>query len=873
MRKKIIFIIICLFLIIGSFVFLFLIKENDTTKYLAFDSKITLNNYDVYDYNNDYYVVYNGEKYALINRKGEEKLPFKYDYIEILEDYILTSEDNNYTLYNFDFDIILSNIQTGESTTCLNHKYVFYQDDKAFLIDNKGKYLLNNYEAIHCENNLIIASKDNYDDIFDKDLKEIFSKTKVSEINNQYFEYLSLTNANFLVLKVEKGYQVYAIKNNKLSETFSYVSLNDNLFAATTSEGVKIYDNNLNVINNFHKNYNDYQIINQNILAVPNKSCNFSYQDNYYDLYNKDNTKLTSGCNTVLIDNDYTVMKDEANLFTIYDDNGAIFNYQGTKNSYLYPLDNQEFKYLDENNKSHLLNINGEELYPNCQTQIDKLASNIYLCAPNNSLYYIYQNNKLMWDKPYYNIAYQNGFYIVENSNGLQGLYDKLGNQILEEKYDQINIYNDDLLIIKLDNQTSIYPLKLVDKKTYLKFLKEDHNIISSKVENKIEDIADILNKYDLNSQKDLIFENQDLFKIIAYHVENNLNIDKEDKQNFYSLFASVIDYAKFNSVDNLLAKLDTLIIKKFKNRPNNMRDFSAGEYHQFENTIYILEDYYDYAIRHELMHFISFSLIDNKNTYYICEDKILNYDDMAQQSIENQANCSYNFISDNTFLEEAGAEYFTKVVYQNLPYESYPKSNIAYNLLQYILQDNFLDIQYNTSKPIALAKKLNKKLDLTNTEITTLLTSLHNLNQNEQELVSSYSEQNYNLAKVANELINLYELKTNANWQDNDYVALAIKSLLEGLDITGLENYLQNNKEAEINNLNDLKEISLIDPLTNILTFVNSSSSNVNYYFMNENLNFKIRLNFNDLNNNPKIIDVYINPEGNIIDEKVITK
>ena len=613
MRKKIIFIIICLFLIIGSFVFLFLIKENDTTKYLAFDSKITLNNYDVYDYNNDYYVVYNGEKYALINRKGEEKLPFKYDYIEILEDYILTSEDNNYTLYNFDFDIILSNIQTGESTTCLNHKYVFYQDDKAFLIDNKGKYLLNNYEAIHCENNLIIASKDNYDDIFDKDLKEIFSKTKVSEINNQYFEYLSLTNANFLVLKVEKGYQVYAIKNNKLSETFSYVSLNDNLFAATTSEGVKIYDNNLNVINNFHKNYNDYQIINQNILAVPNKSCNFSYQDNYYDLYNKDNTKLTSGCNTVLIDNDYTVMKDEANLFTIYDDNGAIFNYQGTKNSYLYPLDNQEFKYLDENNKSHLLNINGEELYPNCQTQIDKLASNIYLCAPNNSLYYIYQNNKLMWDKPYYNIAYLNGFYIVENSNGLQGLYDKLGNQILEEKYDQINIYNDDLLIIKLDNQTSIYPLKLVDKKTYLKFLKEDHNIISSKVENKIEDIADILNKYDLNSQKDLIFENQDLFKIIAYHVENNLNIDKEDKQNFYSLFASVIDYSKFNSFDNLLAKLDTLIIKKFKNRPNNMRDFSAGEYHQFENTIYILEDYYDYAIRHELMHFISFSLIDNK--------------------------------------------------------------------------------------------------------------------------------------------------------------------------------------------------------------------------------------------------------------------
>ncbi len=876
MRKKI-FIIssLCLITVAIFLWFSFSFKTNNTDEYLAFDSELILENYDIYSYGNGYYVIHNGEKYALIDSQGNEKLPFKYDYIEVLDDYILTleSSNNDYTLYDFNFDVVFSKIQMGETTTCLDHKYVFYQNDKAFLIDDKKNHLLDNYDAIHCENDLIIASRDDYNDIYDKDLNELFTQAKVGEITDQYSNISTLTNANFLLLKVQDGYQVYVIKSHILSPTFSYVSLNEDLIAGTINDTIKIYDANLKEINNFSKTYADYQIINQNILAIPNKKCNNKYQDfSYYDLYDQSNTKLTNNdCNNVLIDTDYTVVKDEADLFTVYDDKGIIFTYQGTNGSYLYPVANQKFHYLDEASKVHLLNINGEDLYPNCQGQIDELADDIYLCSSNTNLYYIYQNNKLMWNHPYQNISYHNGFYIVENGQNLYGLYGKLGNQILEEKYDQITIYNDDLLIIKLNDQTIIRPLKLVDRKTYFNFLKENHNLNIEKKENKIEDIDTFINDYDLTKQKDLILNNEDLFKTILYHTENNSHMTKQDKKYFYSLFASIVDYAQFNKIDKLLAKLDTLVIKTFKNRPSDMRDFSAGEYHSYDNTIYILETYYDYVIRHELMHFISFSLSDNQNIYYTCQDKILDYNDMFYLSIEKQNDCTSHFVLENTFLEEAGAEYFTHVVYQNLSYEAYPKSNIAYNLLQYILQDNFLEIQYSNSKEIALAKKLNDKLGLNDNEITILLNSLHNLNQVEQELVPSYAEQNYNLAKSADELINLYELTKGISWQNNDYVALAIKSILNNLDIDSLISYLKSNNDVKIDHLNDFKNISLIDPLTNILKTLDSSFVNVNYYFMNEDLNFKIRFNFNSQDNFLKTIDVFINPEGNIINSKVI--
>lgn len=883
-KKNIIIIVIALLAItILLFVlFKFILKDNtkvsikEDDKYAIFTDTIEYKDVKVEDYINGYYSVRNNDnKNALMDKEGNVKIEYGDHYFEKVGNLISASFGNNSILYDKNLNKVME-AENVDPYVCGNNLPVVFKNGKASLLNKNGKVLLQDYDSITCENDYIVASKNEKEDIYNKKLKLILKDVDVLEYYD--FDYMGYyVNDDFILLKDGEEKVIYFVKQKKKSKKYSYAVSNNDYVAVTDNGKVILKDKTGKVVTKFNKNYEGYSIATKNLLIVPNDSCQAEAEtpENLYaDLYDSKGTKKTpKGCNEINIIEDDVVVRDSKNTITIYNNDKKIFTKENSKALSIYKNKFGNYNYAEEN-ASYVLDKKGKRKIKKCKN-FEQLDKDLYNCSPTYDINYIYNDNGKKLDGLYTNVSYYlNNFILVKNINNKYGLYDKNGNKILDEKYDNIAI-TDTIIILEYNGKTYTKLIKNGNLKEYKDFLKKDNNIKSEKKEESninydTINVNEIINKYGLQSNKKLISENEILFKKVAYHVINNNKLSDNDKKYLLGMFEAIIDFDKYNKIEKLLSKIDKLEVKVFNTRPSEMSDTAAGQYFDSITSIYVLSNRYDYALEHEMMHLLSYSAkIDENMNIYECSGRVRNYEEVINMTFKEQSACEVKYFNnDNRLLEEAAAEYFTTVVYENDPYQTYHNNINVYVLLQYILEDDFKELQYSPSKVNVLYKLLNEKIGYDYEKSSSLINALDDVSKIEYYDVESKAEEAYILYHMADELINLYTAKNIGDWKDNEYLCSVIQSLLNNSPKWNLDKYLKSNPDKKIEYYNDLVNLNYENYVRDKLKETNSNVFFQSWYYAYNKIvahgeaptdpcNFTLELYYNE---NGKLIDKKVN-------------
>lgn len=473
---------------------------------------------------NQKYILEKGEKYTLLNYKGEKLLENITEYnlyndqkiIEIVTEnkYVIYDEVKNKILdgYKIDKEVIDSENNTLYLVT-KNVKTGVYQ----YYDCNNYKMIGDSFEnyTVTTDNELIVSKRENGAKVDYKintkgeQTKLDKSFSKVEEINNiskkinddEYYLYsVSVYESNQNVVLVDnkksKEFGFYDLKNKKFNKIYSYKTKEDNIYSSVTklnSDNDNNYlevscssklcgKNLLYVINMKDKkaefyNEND-KIILQNYTQYENgykmiKYSNKSEDEKYkgkYVLYNDKNEEVSISENEILILGQTVVFGPIKNeTVTLY----SIKNKKSLNNTgaNIIKIKNKEYyKYQDEKNNTILLDSNGKEILKVKMSQNLKNSDDslIYVDNKKVKMYsdefkaknYFLEKNEELMDNNSSDILPYKGAIFINNT---------------KEKY--IKIVNfDGMKIRKIKNSTveSIYQNK--EKNVYIIAKKEDKN-------------------------------------------------------------------------------------------------------------------------------------------------------------------------------------------------------------------------------------------------------------------------------------------------------------------------------------------------------------------------------------------------------------
>ncbi len=473
---------------------------------------------------NQKYILEKGEKYTLLNYKGEKLFENITEYnlyndqkiIEIVTEnkYVIYDEVKNKILdgYKIDKEVIDSENNTLYLVT-KNVKTGVYQ----YYDCNNYKMIGDSFEnyTVTTDNELVVSKRENGTKVDYKintkgeQTKLDKSFSKVEEINNiskdmnddEYYLYsVSVYESNQNVVLVDnkksKEFGFYDLKNKEFDKIYSYNSKEDNIYSSVTklnSDNDNNYlevscssklcgKNLLYVINMKNKKtefYNENEkVVLQNYTQYENgykmiKYSNKSEDEKYkgkYVLYNDKNEEVSISENEILILGQKVVFGPIKNeTVTLY----SIKNKKSLNNTgaNIIKIKNKEYyKYQDEKNNTILLDSNGKEIL--------KVKMSQNLKNSDDSLIYI-DNKKV---KMYSDDFKVNNYSLEKNEE----LMDNNANDILpykgaifinntKEKY--IKIVNfDGMKIRKIKNSTveNIYQNK--EKNVYIIAKKEYKN-------------------------------------------------------------------------------------------------------------------------------------------------------------------------------------------------------------------------------------------------------------------------------------------------------------------------------------------------------------------------------------------------------------
>jgi len=473
---------------------------------------------------NQKYILEKGEKYTLLNYKGEKLFENISEYnlyndqkiIEIVTEnkYIIYDEIKNKILDGYKIDkevidsenntlyLVVKNVKTGV--------YQYYDCNNYKIVGDSFE----NY-TVTTDNELIVSKRENGTKVDYKintkgeQTKLDKSFSKVEKINNiskkisddEYYLYSisvyeSSQNIVLVDNKKSKEFGFYNLKNKKFNKIYSYNKKEDNIYSSVTklnSDNDNNYlevscssklcgKNLLYVINMKDKKtefYNENEkVVLQNYTQYENgykmiKYSNKSEDEKYkgkYVLYNNKNEEVSISENEILILGQKVVFGPVKNeTVTLY----SIKNKKSLNNTgaNIIKIKNKEYyKYQDEKNNTILLDSNGKEIL--------KVKMSQNLKNSDDSLIYI-DNKKLKM----YSDDFKAKNYSLEKS---EELMDNNSNDILpykgaifinntKEKY--IKIVNfDGMKIRKIKNSTveSIYQNK--EKNVYIIAKKKDKN-------------------------------------------------------------------------------------------------------------------------------------------------------------------------------------------------------------------------------------------------------------------------------------------------------------------------------------------------------------------------------------------------------------
>ena len=473
---------------------------------------------------NQKYILEKGEKYTLLNYKGEKLFENISEYnlynnqkiIEIVTEnkYVIYDEIKNKILDGYKIDkevidsenntlyLIVKNVKTGV--------YQYYDCNNYKMVGDSFE----NY-TVTTDNELIVSKRENGTKVDYKintkgeQTKLDKSFSKVEKINNiskkisddEYYLYSisvyeSSQNIVLVDNKKSKEFGFYDLKNKKFGKIYSYNTKEDNIYSSVTklnSDNDNNYlevscssklcgKNLLYVINIKDKKtefYNENEkVVLQNYTQYENgykmiKYSNKSEDEKYkgkYVLYNNKNEEVSISENEILILGQKVVFGPVKNeTVTLY----SIKNKKSLNNTGadIIKIKNKEYyKYQDEKNNTILLDSNGKEML--------KVKMSQNLKNSDDSLIYIDNKKVKMYSDDFkvknYSLE-KNEELINNNTNDILPYKGAIFINNTKEKY--IKIVNfDGMKIRKIKNSTveSIYQNK--EKNVYIIAKKEDKN-------------------------------------------------------------------------------------------------------------------------------------------------------------------------------------------------------------------------------------------------------------------------------------------------------------------------------------------------------------------------------------------------------------
>lgn len=473
---------------------------------------------------NQKYILEKGEKYTLLNYKGEKLFENISEYnlynnqkiIEIVTEnkYVIYDEIKNKILDGYKIDkevidsenntlyLIIKNVKTGV--------YQYYDCNNYKMVGDSFE----NY-TVTTDNELIVSKRENGTKVDYKintkgeQTKLDKSFSKVEKINNiskkisddEYYLYSisvyeSSQNIVLVDNKKSKEFGFYNLKNKKFNKIYSYNKKEDNIYSSVTklnSDNDNNYlevscssklcgKNLLYVINIKDKKtefYNENEkVVLQNYTQYENgykmiKYSNKSEDEKYkgkYVLYNNKNEEVSISENEILILGQKVVFGPVKNeTVTLYSiKNKKSLNNKGAN---IIKIKNKEYyKYQDEKNNTILLDSNGKEML--------KVKMSQNLKNSDDSLIYIDNKKVKMYSDDFkvknYSLE-KNEELINNNTNDILPYKGAIFINNTKEKY--IKIVNfDGMKIRKIKNSTveSIYQNK--EKNVYIIVKKEDKN-------------------------------------------------------------------------------------------------------------------------------------------------------------------------------------------------------------------------------------------------------------------------------------------------------------------------------------------------------------------------------------------------------------
>ncbi|MDD3392578.1 MAG: hypothetical protein PHE54_03480 [Bacilli bacterium] len=852
------------------------LSDNITTEKQSVLMNDTLIDYEKIGVSNENIIsVYKDGKVGFIDNNGH-----------VITDCIY-SEDNLSTLFYNGYAIISDNNYSfvinkqGERIFENNYDYIYNLDDY-FIVSNNGQYGLVdatekvlvpiNYDNVQLVNSYILAYTNAKYTVYDLEGHVILENVdiKTNDTNSMVGAYE--VNDNFIVVLDGKYSKVFLTKTSEfLNSDFANVSLSDDYAFVSNGEDISIYNKDGEVIGTIDNDNLNYWTLNNNYLAIADETCE-SNNENWlevYNLYDIDGNEITSGCNSIssLTNNDLiVVLQNENKDIKVYNNDKLIIKRSSDISMY---VDLNEFNniIIYENYNSYLYDTSGNIILDECSF-LKQLSSSQYLCEPVSNIGYLTDINGNRDDKVLSDVYSSDNLIKLTYADGSIQIIDKYNNDLFAYDEDIIRIIDDDYLVYQYNNEYYIRNISYVDKKTASENVNNVVNLNENGIDYSNIDIDEIIETYEL-TDIDLINNNQVLFKKISYHIINNTNLSFEHKQFILNMFNVFVDFSKENKLDKLLNKLDQLTIEIYQTRPQSMQSWAAGDYMDTDNKIRVLDIYEDYALAHEVIHFISFSrqgLADNYSyEIYNCSNQYLTPMEVINLSFDEQKECTMSYITYNNFFEEVGAEYYAKYYYNQKPYESYYNAVLSFNLLKYVLKTSFIDLEYSPYRETLFYQLVSEKLSYDNEEINTLYNKFENIIKEEQYYNYTIEEISYNRYSLVDSLINIYKVMYDQDWKEDELFKIGINALLDSVSLIDAKAYADSNN-LTIKYYTDYVDLANNDIKNRLGTITEDYLFISSVYVASEPLSNEIIVIYYDNDMNEKTISLFYNETGNFV-------
>ncbi len=761
-KKKItiiISIIIFIIIIISVFLYLhFFLKNKESLKEdnLLIVAQKRFNNYEYKDSFKDYLIVVKNNKLGVIDKNENLIIDFIYEEnsnISIQNNSLLINSNDNYYLYDQDLKLITkSNDYIRILTDISDNKNYYYLDNKLYNFNNEeiydiesdyfekvGNYLFTDKYIINIKDNTKIKIT-----FFILENKLIYALSEDEKILYTYDLNNNILN-NYQVLKLyPNGYSVKDKNNNKYSFTSNY-----GLISQTSK--IKVLDYNFN--------YND---------------CEYGFK-----IYDNNNKLIDNSCYER-----YTIYKDSNGIILNKEDNTYILYNNKITNNYNenYITGNYIVNYNQENGLVDLKKIDGKLVENNnCYLSFDYLNNGNYYC--NDGAYtYIVDDELNKITKEYDEIiCIPDSSYCIISKNNKYGLL--MNNKILiEPKYKNIELSFDKTKII-LESLWSFDVFYLEKSQNYL--TKDELNKDFYKPYESL-DTNKLIEEYKLENIKNIILENEELFKKYAYIVLNNNNLEKY-KDKVINAFYEVILNKQYLDEDYFLESLKKLKINK---KEKLDEEGYVGLYYDDDKRIDLLSEE-DNVIYHEITHFIDFSFTrDSSSNIYKCQNKYISNSEFNKLNVKEANNCELVFMDDANFIVEGGAEYYSGHYLNNNVLRTYQIQTNIIGALSYLfgydtLNEIFFDGTNGNYKLFMLFNNANINIE----DYKHFLEITHRF----------YAITAHDLVFISDILINLYESINDTIWYEDNEFKEIISILIVGYNVSKEDS----NRYNEYQNLN----------------------------------------------------------------------